>query len=75
MTWKGQNALRDVNRASFGARQESLKEDMSPSRPEEERARRRRRWRPRVPPPVVGGVGGGRHRLSSRLAQVSLWVW
>jgi len=27
MTLKGQNALRDVDRASFGARQENLKED------------------------------------------------
>jgi len=27
MTFKGQNALRDVDRASFGARHENLKED------------------------------------------------
>jgi len=27
MTLKGQNALRDVDRASFGARHENLKED------------------------------------------------
>jgi len=27
MTLKGQNALRDVNRSSFGARHENLKED------------------------------------------------
>jgi len=27
MTLKGQNALRDVNRASYGARHENLKED------------------------------------------------
>jgi len=27
MTFKGQYALRDVNRASFGARHENLKED------------------------------------------------
>ena len=28
MTLKGQNALRDVDRASFGARHENLKEDI-----------------------------------------------